>query len=327
MYVNEGDATTLITNKNLPLYIYTYGYRLEETELCLLEMRAFFGKQSESGLLMSKVAVHPDRSPFMRERLEVLYEGERLEDILEQVKQIQLYDRTFKVIFVKMNDLAPEDKIEFDEQRVIERAIGMNIEGEADVRQPDYVFGLLTLGGRWYFGNYIKSKAVWLEHMKKPRNYSIALSTRVARAVANIAVPVPEGTTAIDPCCGIGTVLVEALSMGIDMVGRDNNHFVVKGTRENLAHFNLLTDVVCGDISEVVHHYDCAVIDMPYNHFSHTTPEAQLSLLQHTRRFADKAVVVTVGAIDDLIVKAGFTIQDRCITRKGGFIRQIIVCT
>lgn len=313
-------------NTKAPLYIYTYGYRQEETELCQLEMRTFFGKQSDTGLLMSEVAVHPDRSPFMRERIEVLYEGERLDDILEQVKQIELNDQTFKVIFVKMNDLAPEDKIEFDEQRAIERELGVYIEGEADVRHPDNVFGIIILGGRWYFGNYRKSKSVWLTHMKKPKNYSIALSTRVARAVANIAVPAPEGVTAIDPCCGIGTVLVEALSMGIDMVGRDINHFVVRGTHENLTHFNYKTDVVCGDISEADGHYDTAVVDMPYNHFSHTTPEAQISLLQHTRRIADKAVIVTVGEIDELIIDAGFTIQDRCTTRKGNFIRQIIVC-
>ncbi|MOA15112.1 hypothetical protein D3C78_1352530 [compost metagenome] len=132
--------------------------------------------------------------------------------------------------------------------------------------------------------------------------------------------------SAIDPCCGIGTVLVEALSMGINMVGRDSNHFVVQGTRENLDHFNFQTEVVCGPISEVTSHYDTAVVDMPYNHFSHTTPEAQLSLLQHTRRIADKAVIVTVGAIDEWIKESGFTIQDRCTTRKGNFIRQIIVC-
>lgn len=326
MYINEKDATTPIMNTKLPLFIYTYGYRIEETELCQLEMRTFFGEHSDSGIVMSKVDVHPDRSPFMRERLEVLFEGDALEQIFEQVKGIELKDDTFKVIFIKMNDLAPEDKIEYDEQRSIEHEIGVYIDGEADVRHPDHVFGIITLGGRWYFGKYIKSKALWLTHMKKPRNYSIALSTRVARAVANIAVPEPAGVSAIDPCCGIGTVLVEALSMGINMVGRDSNHFVVQGTRENLDHFNFQTEVVCGPISEVTSHYDTAVVDMPYNHFSHTTPEAQLSLLQHTRRIADKAVIVTVGAIDEWIKESGFTIQDRCTTRKGNFIRQIIVC-
>ena len=277
--------------------------------------------------MMSGIAVHPDRSPFMRERLEVLYQGERLEDIWEQVKQIELADATFKVIFVKMNDLAPEDKIDFDDQRVIEREIGMYIEGEADVRNPDHLFGILTWGGRWYFGHYIKSNAVWLTHMHKPRSYSIALSTRVARAAANIAVPRSDGVTAIDPCCGIGTVLVEALSMGIDITGRDINPFVIRGALENLAHFELKTNVACGDIADISEHYDAAILDMPYNHYSRTTPADQLSLLQHARRIASKAVIITADPIDGLIVSAGFTISDRCTTRKGSFIRQIIVCS
>lgn len=315
----------MLTQSN-PSYIYTYGYPPEETELCYLEMRAFFGKQTDSGLLMSTVNVHPDRSPFIRERIEVLCEGDRFEDILNQVSAIDLLDQTFKVLFVKMNDLAPEHKIEYDQQRKLEREIGMQIEGEADIHQPDLIYGIITLGGRWYFGPYIKAKAVWLEHMKKPRNYSIALSTRMARAIANIAVPDPAHISAIDPCCGIGTVLIEALSMGINMIGRDINHFVVQGTRENLAHFNLQSDVVCGDISEVTAHYDTAIIDMPYNHFSHTTPEDQLSLLQHTRRIANRAVIVTVGDIDDMLTSAGFTIKDRCTTYKGNFVRQVIVC-
>ncbi|GAA3334615.1 hypothetical protein GCM10020331_103270 [Ectobacillus funiculus] len=72
---------------------------------------------------------------------------------------------------------------------------------------------------------------------KKPHSYSTSLSTRVARAVANIAVPDPTGIKAIDPCCGIGTVLVEALSMGINIVGSDINPLVLPGARENIAHF------------------------------------------------------------------------------------------
>src|SRR4029453_2001960 len=104
----------------------------------------------------------------------------------------------------------------------------------------------------------------------------------------NIAVPSPSGKTAIDPCCGIGTVLVEALSMGIDIVGRDINLFVIRGTLANLAHFEFKTDVVCGDIADITSHYDAAIVDMPYNHYSRTTPEAQLSLLRNARRIASK---------------------------------------
>jgi len=290
-------------------------------------MRTLFGAESPNHILISPRAVEPDRSPFMRERLEVLYEGDTLTGILEQVRSIAMNEATFKVIFVKMNDLAPSHKIEFDEQRIIERSIGMHIEGEADVHNPDYVFGIMTLGGRWYFGNYIKSKAVWLHHMDKPRNYSIALTTRVARAIANIAVPSPAGVTAIDPCCGIGTVLIEALSMGINIVGRDINPFVVRGTLENMAHFGLNGDVTMGDIGDVTASYDAAVIDMPYNHYSRTTQEDQSYLLQQARRIAARVIVVTAESMDELIADAGFTIIDRGTVRKGSFLRHIIVCS
>jgi len=308
-------------------FIYTYGYRPEETELFHLETRAFFGQQSDQSYIISPIEIHQDRSPFMRERLEVLYEGESISDIVEQVEQIDLQNQTFKINFVKSDELDNSSrKVEYDERRSIERELGMAIDGEADMREPDIEFGVITLGGQWYFGKYKKSKALWLHHMHKPKSYSIALSTRVARAIANIAVPNPDDVTVIDPCCGIGTVLVEALSMDVDIVGRDINHFVVRGTRENLKHFDMQTDVVCGDISLVTEHYDVAILDLPYNHFSHATEDSQYDLLKHARRIANKVVIVSVADIDHMLAELGLTVVDRCTTRKGSFVRQIIVC-
>lgn len=255
-----------------------------------------------------------------------MFEGESISEIVEQVKGIHLPDSTFKVLFVKINDLNKEAKIDYDGQREIEREIGWHIQGNADVRNPDQVFGIVTLGGRWYFGKYVKPEAVWLKHMKKPREYSTALSTRVARAIANIAVPHPDGVKAIDPCCGIGTVLVEALSMGINIDGRDINPLVTDGSRENIAYFGLEGDVTTGPISEVTSKYDVAIIDMPYNLYTHATPEDQLSILKHARGFADKVVVVTIDTMDHMIEEAGFEIADRCVARKGIFSREIVVC-
>jgi tRNA G10 N-methylase Trm11 len=323
---DEEDANPLTVNEQSPLFIYTYAYREEEQSLCRLEMRSFFGEDTEASLIASPIEVHPDRSPFLKERIEVIYASEQLDEVVELAKQIHMGDATFKVIFVKTNDLDAADKWDYDRQRGIERDIGLSIEGEADVHRPDVTYGLVTLGGRWYLGYYTKSKAIWLDHMKKPQNYSIALSTRVARAVANIAVPKIEGVKVIDPCCGIGTVLVEALSMGIDIEGSDYNPFIAKGARDNVAHFGYVTDVAFSDIADITNHYDVAIMDMPYNHFSTSTPEAQFSLLQQARRVADKAVIITVDTIDEMIADAGFVIRDRGIVRKSHFIRQVIVC-
>lgn len=311
---------------SIPTFIYTYGYHEDEQSLCQLEMRSFFGIESSTNVLISSTEMEPSRSPFMKDRIEVIYKGDSLLSILEQVQHLDLLGATFKVVCLNNSILETTKKIKHEDRRRIEREIGLLIDGEADFEQPDHAFGVVKLGDQWYFGHYRKSEAVWFHHVIKPHSYSTALSTRVARAVANIAVPHPNGVRAIDPCCGIGTVLVEALSMGIDIEGRDINPLVTQGSRKNLAHFGLKGEVTLGPISDVSINYDVAIIDMPYNLFTHITAEEQFSILQHARRFANKVVVITIETIDQMIEEAGFKITDRGIAKKGSFSRQVIVC-
>lgn len=307
-------------------FIYTYAYHGDEKELCHMEMRAFFGRDTEERMIKSAVDIVPGRSPFIKERLEVLFEAGALSGILEQAADVDMDAATFKVIFPKINDLALADKVEYQEKRDIERKIGAVIKGRADVHEPDVTFGLMPFGGRWYFGIYQLSESVWFRHQQKPREYSTALSTKVARAVANIAVPDPDGIRAIDPCCGIGTVLVEALSMGIDMEGRDINPLVVEGSRENIAHFGLEGTVELGPIADITEQYDVAIIDMPYNLYTHATAKEQQEILKAAHPFTQKLLVVTIEPIDHMIETAGFKITDRCIAKKSLFLREILVC-
>jgi tRNA G10 N-methylase Trm11 len=311
------------TNFEPKSFIYNYAFPSEEKELCALEMRSFFGEDTESSVIESTLKIDPSRSPFMRGRMDVIIEGGQLEDLIEQVKKLELNGSTFKVMYVKV---AGPEKVNFEERRQIERKVGLQIPGEPELLNPDLLFGIMNVNKRWVFGEYHSSEAVWLNHQQKPHSYSTSLSTRVARAVANVAVPDPTGVRAIDPCCGIGTVVVEALSMGIDIVASDINPLILPGTRENIAHFGYATEVTFKDIRQVTGSYDVAIIDMPYNLCSVITPEEQLEMLQSTYRFANKVVIVTIEPIDSIIGKAGFEIADRCVVRKGTFEREIIVC-
>lgn len=310
--------------KNEPSsYLYTYAFPEEEKSLCMLEMRSFFGKESETGIIESMVKIDPSRSPFIRERLDVILEAKSLEEMVTKVKELKLEGASFKVLYLK---IAGEEKVAFADRRRIEREVGLAIPGQPELDEPDLLFGILNIDGRWVFGPQHSSKQVWLQHQQKPHSYSTALGTRVARAVANIAVPDPWGVKAIDPCCGIGTVVVEALSMGIDIVGSDKNPLILAGTRENIAHFGYSTDIKFLDLRDVTGNYDVAIIDMPYNLCSVITAEEQLDMLQSTRKFADKVVIVTIEPIDSVIDEAGFEIVDRGVVRKGTFEREIIVC-
>ncbi|WP_223588828.1 TRM11 family SAM-dependent methyltransferase [Neobacillus bataviensis] len=315
-----------ITPQKGTTYIYTYAHYEDERSLCALEMRSLFSQDSDSNVLESSVKIDPSRSPFIKERITAMYEAENLEDLLKQVGSFQLRGATFKVTYVKNNGQVKSEQESFEKRRAIEREIGLHINGTADLRNPDQLLGIMNINGRWIFGEYVKSESVWFRHQQKPNDYSTALSTRVARAVVNIAIPNPIGVTAIDPCCGIGTVLVEARSMGIDIVGSDRNPLILPGARENLAHFGLSAEINRADIRDINDHYDVAIIDLPYNLCSVINPEEQLEMLQSARRFSNKVVVVTVEPIDEILLTAGFTIKDRAFVKKQSFIREVIVC-
>lgn len=257
----------------------------------------------------------------------MIYEAENLQDLLIQVKKFQINGDTFKVIYIKNGSLPKDEQEGFANRRAIEREIGLHINGKADLHHPDELFGVMNLNSSWVFGEYVKSESVWFQHQQKPNDYSTALNTRVARAVVNIAIPDPKGIKAIDPCCGIGTVLVEARSMGIDIVGSDLNPLILPGARENMVHFGLTGEVKLADIRDITHHYDVAIIDLPYNLCSVISPEEQLEMLQSARTFANKVVVVTVEPIDEILIMAGFSIVDRAVAKKGLFKREVLVCT
>jgi tRNA G10 N-methylase Trm11 len=61
----------------------------------------------------------------------------------------------------------------------------------------------------------------------------ISLSSRLARVLVNIA-GVSKGKVLLDPFCGSGTILGEALLKGADCIGIDRNHGSVERTKKNL---------------------------------------------------------------------------------------------
>jgi hypothetical protein len=64
----------------------------------------------------------------------------------------------------------------------------------------------------------------------------ISLSSRLARLLVNVA-GVSKGQVLLDPFCGSGTILGEALLRGVNCIGIDRNHGSVERTKKNLAWF------------------------------------------------------------------------------------------
>jgi tRNA G10 N-methylase Trm11 len=307
-----------------PAYAYTYACHEDELPLCRLELRTLFGLEPQRGCLESPIGIDPSRSPFIKQRIHIQYESRSLQELAEQVKALELDGATFKIQYVAGGGGV---SVTYEEERLIERTIGAQVRGKAEMRTPDRRLGVIcTSDGRWLLGICTDNEALWLRHKDKPRQYSTALTTRMARAVVNIAVPRPHGIKAIDPCCGIGTVMVEALSMGIDIVGCDINPLAVKGARDNLAHFGFPDVVALQDMRDRAGEYDAAIVDLPYNLCSVLSEKEQLELLACVRRLADRAVIITTQSIRRELAQSGFLVADHCEVRKGSLIRQVLLC-
>jgi tRNA G10 N-methylase Trm11 len=309
----------------MPNFLYTYACHEDERALCLLELRTLFGQEPTGRYLLSPINIDPNRSPFIKLRISLIYEGESIEAIVQQAAELELNGATFKVVYAE-SESAEEQTPSFEAQRLIEREVGWHIQGKADMRQPERSFAIGKLDGRWYFGESSKNEAIWLKHVKKPQNYSTALNTRAARAIVNIAVPNPEGVRVVDPCCGIGTVMIEALSMGIDIEGYDINPLAIRGARLNISHFGFEAELAIRDMRDIKANFDIAILDLPYNLCSKVSLEEQQKMLQSARRLANSAVIVSTEPLDAIIEQVGFRIVDRCQLNKGVFARQIMVC-
>jgi tRNA G10 N-methylase Trm11 len=102
----------------------------------------------------------------------------------------------------------------------------------------DFVVFPIGATSQWGITVYIPETEGFKERSKE-RPYvtsGISLSSRLARMLVNIS-GVSKGQVLLDPFCGSGTVLGEALLKGADCIGVDRNHGSVERTKENLAWF------------------------------------------------------------------------------------------
>ncbi|GGN99335.1 TRM11 family SAM-dependent methyltransferase [Saccharibacillus kuerlensis] len=303
-----------------PAYLYDFACHEEERPLCEMELRTLFDSAPCEKFIVSNRRMDPSRSPFVHGRLAVEAAEDSLKGMAEAASRLELDGQTFKLRYI-----AADGTADYTERRRVERIIGAHFRGRADMKTPQRLYGIAYVKGIWLLGAYKESEAVWLYHNEKPRQYSTALGTRMARAVVNIAVPQPEGVTAVDPCCGIGTVLIEAKSMGIQMDGFDLNPLAAIGARENLTHFGLPGTVGVADMRTLQGKYDALVLDLPYNLCSVLTTDERFEMLLGARRLADRCLIVATEDIETELEAADFFVSDRCVVRKGRFARYIFL--
>ena len=193
-----------------------------------------------------------------------------------------------------------------------------------DLADPKHRF-VVTLGanGCWFGEILTEAAGDFQKHDTKPWTTSSSLDARLARALINL---VPDARSLLDPCCGAGSIVVEAASLGIEAVGIDWKPAMVGMTRQNLDHFDYSATVEQADARTIDVPVDAVVTDLPYGYGIKEDAATTQAILDRAATLAPTGVFVSRYDLTVQLSKAGYeNIAVHCIEKRSGFIRRVHV--
>lgn len=307
-------------------YLYVFNYPPEDKELCALEFRALFKDKFKSKYYLSNLNYSVDKSVFMKAKIDIWQINDDFNQLIKQIKSLHKEYQNFKVIYLK-NQIT---HVDYQESLQKCKDISWAIEGSVNMSKPDHTIAITKLANNWICGYYHHGVPSWKKHDDKPNTFSNSLDIRLARTLVNIAAGNQDQVRIVDPCCGMGTVVLEGLALGLDIEGFDISREISWLARKNLKYFGydeyLINKVSIHDLDK---HYDVAIMDIPYNLYTLITYEEQCKLIQSARKICDKMVIVTYEDMSQEINQAGFLIIDGCIRKKTEYVkfgRYIYIC-
>lgn len=306
-------------------YIYSFKYDFHHSNLCKLESRQLFGEEETDKLLFSNTNVDPSISPFIKNRFDIVTSSPNYEELLQIIQKETITVDGFKAEYLVLEG----DETEYTERLSKLKDVGYCIDGEPNYVNPIIIYSVCHYKEVWYFGILVKHNFDWQQHKQKPCSFSNSIGMNIAKTLVSIA---SQGNTTkqlLDACCGVGTVLLEACFLGINIEGCDINWKAVKHSRENLVHYNYIAIVYRLDIKDLDKKYDAAIIDLPYNMYSYSDDSITQNIIESTAKLTNRIVVVSVSDIESVLTQVGLKVTDFCTVEKRGksqFTRSIWVC-
>lgn len=115
----------------------------------------------------------------------------------------------------------------------------------------------------------------------------ISLSPRYAKGLLNLCA-VSEGERVLDPFCGTGGIVMEAMLIGADTVGTDIDMAMARGTMANIRQMGIKgkCELLALDVSAVpsLGKFDAIVTDPPYGRSSYMNRERPESLYRRAMK-------------------------------------------
>lgn len=173
-----------------------------------------------------------------------------------------------------------------------------------DLKHPVRRFVVTVAPESFRFAEVVaQSDHSYRAHDDKPWTTSSSLTSQFARALVNLA---PEARSIVDPCCGAGSIVLEAASLGLDAFGADWKPAMVGMTTKNLEHFGYVPSVAKADSRKTMESADAVVTDLPYGQAITRDEAVVRAILERAAETAPLGVFVAHGDITDWLTDAGY---------------------
>ncbi len=285
-------------------------------KLAGLELRALTGGFAEGPLGWAQLGADITRAAFVMEGARLLAWGTSHEGMMEAAAKLTMCAERFRVNVRKFGGkVGPPSQ-------AIEKAVADVIAGRPDLLRPAREFIVIGTANLWLLGELVsRYDKSWSGHDQRPFQYSCALPARFARALVNLVVR--PGDRLLDPCCGVGTTLVEAASIGARAFGWELNRALVFHAQENLRHHRAEGALVCGDGRQAAGRFDGAVLDLPYGHSARKDEASCRELVAHAAQHARLIAVVSEQPMTEFLEDIGLQILGTARVPKQRLVRHV----
>ncbi|MFW6158061.1 MAG: TRM11 family SAM-dependent methyltransferase [Planctomycetota bacterium] len=300
-------------------FVYLLAGDERSRDLALAEARAVCGAERISDrLVRADRRARIERTGYLAGGIEVLAEAPDVESACEQVARIGLHADDFAIDVVRIPQRLKVSR------RETANALALVLDGRPNLDDPAERFtAYVTANGVWFGPTLDAPEREWKRFVEKLHECSCALPGRVARAVCNLVVR--GGERVVDPCCGSGTLLLNAADLGASVTGFDVNKKMVGATNANLLYFGFRAAAEQADAAEVTGEYDLVVTNLPYGKMSAVTPAEEGRLVRNIVPLAPRGVLVTTSHIAEPIAAAGAHVEQTIPLSKFTMTRYIYV--
>ncbi|MGC9395127.1 MAG: TRM11 family SAM-dependent methyltransferase [Anaerolineae bacterium] len=275
------------------------------------------GRPDAEGVAVCQTVEHIHRAAYVRTGLRRIAQAPTFADLLDVLRRTPLDLDDFRVDALYLSGRFPVSQ----QEAIIAAADAIHC--RANLAAPRHRLLLVAQRETFWIGE-IQAEATqsYAPHLRKPCHVSSSLEARVARALVNLVVP-PAGTL-IDPCCGTGSILLEAAALGLPAYGADRNPKMVHMAQLNLLHFGYPPQVVSADARTWTQTAGALVTDLPYGRQLEPVEEDLPDILAQGARLAPLAVYVAGEDIVAQLTAAGYgDVEVLRLVKPNGFTRYV----